>query len=337
MGGGALGRQMPRLDREVYVALSRELCTILAPYWQVVRPPRVFADKQSFGDIDVMVAGEKKTFDAAQDLGAETVHRNGNVTSFEFRGYQVDLISVNVDKLELACFFCDFGDFGGIFGSMCCRLGLKAGPKGLYYRGDATILLTDDLHAICDFMGLDIEIWRRGFSLPADSFDFLRTSPFFSRSLFGKLDGKARTRQRPLVQQFLEFLKLETAGASEGVTGVGAHALHHFGKEAVLQAVYADKVRREAIGARLNGRLVMQWTGLTGKQLGGFLSECRREIGDDELLGMKPEDVRARVRTLFGESADSQRAMLAQVMAVLRCTARTARFRRELRHHVYGC
>lgn len=117
MGGSALGRQAPRLPRDVYTKVVAELRAKLAPqFYLIVEVPRSFASKTSFGDVDLLVSSPQKAFDPRTDLGSTQSMQNGNIKHFDYRGYQVDMILIDENMMELARFFYGYGDTGMIMG-----------------------------------------------------------------------------------------------------------------------------------------------------------------------------------------------------------------------------
>ena len=95
MGGSALGRQAPRLSREVYTQVVTELKIKLVPkFYRIVEEPRSFASKTSFGDVDLLACPPQQAFDPVTEFGSTESTRNGNIKHFDYQGYQVDVIEI---------------------------------------------------------------------------------------------------------------------------------------------------------------------------------------------------------------------------------------------------
>ncbi len=155
MGGNALGATRPRLSRQTYNDVVAELKTLLVPrFYACVEQPRSFASKTSFGDVDLLATLPSSPLDPLKDVGSTASSVNGNILSFEFRGFQVDIIQVSEELVELARFFYGYGDTGMIFGMFTRNIGLKFGMQGLTLKCETyKIKLSHDLQAILQFLG----------------------------------------------------------------------------------------------------------------------------------------------------------------------------------------
>ncbi|KAL0047219.1 hypothetical protein WJX82_009869 [Trebouxia sp. C0006] len=101
MGGNALGATRPRLSRQDYNEVVTELKALLVPrFYAYVEQPRSFASKTSFGDVDLLATLPCTPLDPLKDVASTASSANGNILSFEFRGFQIDIIqgsSLNYD------------------------------------------------------------------------------------------------------------------------------------------------------------------------------------------------------------------------------------------------
>jgi hypothetical protein len=155
MGGNALGATRPRLSRQTYDDVVTELKTLLVPKnYGCVEQPRSFASKTSFGDVDLLATLPSSPLDPVNDVGSTASSVNGNILSFDFRGFQIDIIQVSEELMELARFFYGYGDTGMIFGMFTRNIGLKFGMQGLTLKCETyKIKLSHDLQAILQFLG----------------------------------------------------------------------------------------------------------------------------------------------------------------------------------------
>ena len=120
MGGSALSQPAPRLSREEYDRVVAELKPKLAPaFYLLVEEPRSFASKTSFGDVDLLATLCQKDCDAVKVFGSSESKRSGNIKHFDYQGYQVDIIEIDQDHMDLARFFYGYGDTGMITGMFC--------------------------------------------------------------------------------------------------------------------------------------------------------------------------------------------------------------------------
>ena len=158
MGGNALGATRPRLSRQDYNEVVTELKALLVPrFYAYVEQPRSFASKTSFGDVDLLATLPSTPLDPLKDVASTASSANGNILSFEFRGFQIDIIQVSEELMELAHFFYGYGDTGMVFGMFTRNIGLKFGMQGLTLKCETyKIKLSHDLKAILQFLG---ECW----------------------------------------------------------------------------------------------------------------------------------------------------------------------------------
>lgn len=155
MGGNALGATRPRLSRQDYNEVVTELKALLVPrFYAYVEQPRSFASKTSFGDVDLLATLPSTPLDPLKDVASTASSANGNILSFEFRGFQIDIIQVSEELMELAHFFYGYGDTGMIFGMFVRNVGLKFGMQGLTFKCETyKIKLSYDVNAILQFLG----------------------------------------------------------------------------------------------------------------------------------------------------------------------------------------
>ncbi len=155
MGGNALGATRPRLSRQDYNEVVTELKALLVPrFYAYVEQPRSFASKTSFGDVDLLATLPCTPLDPLKDVASTASSANGNILSFEFRGFQIDIIQVSEELMELAHFFYGYGDTGMIFGMFVRNVGLKFGMQGLTFKCETyKIKLSYDVNAILQFLG----------------------------------------------------------------------------------------------------------------------------------------------------------------------------------------
>lgn len=291
MGGRAFGKTMPRLSLPTYSSISQRLVALLKAFYSQVEIPRCLPTKTSFGDVDILVAGEIKPFEPLDVVHSEFVVRNGNVLSFDFEGHQVDLLQYG-ELTDLKRFFNDFGDLGMLLGIMVSRYGLKLNTKGLYIllSNDKKLLLTSNLHSIFELLGMSLETWRKGFADTNDIFAFLGSCCVCSNGL--RVNNKHM--QRPGVASFLQFLTALNK-EPEGKQPFRARAIHYFNKEPDIEAMEEEIKRKAAIKTKFNGRLVMDWTGVTGRDVGVLMSIVLKEVPRDTMLDMTVEDIRSKV------------------------------------------
>jgi hypothetical protein len=317
MGGNALGFQAKRLTSEQFARMSSTIIEQLrGTYYGCVELPHPRPDKESHGDVDILVAEpvQQQSFDPQRVFGSSKVVHNGGVISFEYEGHQIDLIQVgSAQKMPLAIVFYSYSDFGMILGMIARTVSLKFGYQGLsLIVHDRQIMLSADVDRIFTFAGLSLERWQRGFQNDKDVFDFIVSSRLFRPSMFKRTDdrwnhGERKSLdKRPMFVAFVEYVQTFAEHNEQDrldVQKVTNEAIEFFGQRSQVDAVVRQIERGREIKARFNGNLVMEITGFKAKELGQFMAECRVHLSDDQLLNITEDEVRVAVTELWSNKA----------------------------------
>lgn len=273
--------------------------------------------KEDFGDMDVIVKGRSKR-SLIEDMLKEKGYpfqKNGDVTSFLYIDFQIDLIFTNEEHYNYSCNYFDWNDLGNLVGRMSKQLGFKHGHDGLYYvlRNDDRIikefLLSTDYLDIINILGLDKFKFKRGFVKYEDLFDFVISSPYFNSDSF-KLENlnninRVRDRKRKTYNMFLKYI------AKKGIEGKGTRKLTYEEKEAFvldkfpgirteLFALKAKIALDLKIKERINGRIIMSiFPGIEGKTVGSYIDtikEKRPELYSEAILTMSEEEIHSAIK-----------------------------------------
>lgn len=285
-----------------------------------------YMNKDTHGDIDILVVSEAKGYDwnlfIRETFRPHALLNNGGVTSFDFRGIQVDLIAVPEEHYEFALSYFSYNDLGNLMGRIAHKMGFKYGHDGL------TLVMRDNTHVYAEisvtrspeaamtFLGYDYARFTQGFDDLQDLFEYASSTPYFSRAIF-QLDNRnnisrVRDRKRKTYMEFLKWVEHRddldkhqwTAYTGDVQTqerkDEKAHWLTQafnsfpglFDHVAIAVATY-DK--RKAIKVKWNGHVVSAATGLVeGKELGQFMAFYRDGFAEDQELrlvldGKQPE------------------------------------------------
>lgn len=310
MGGNALKSiQTHRLDAGQYHALVPKVLEIMRGVVGDRRPLCVleaYRAKPDFGDMDVLVGSDGLRADYKDLLEkafkSREVYRNGNVTSLDFDGFQIDLIAIPDEKFDYAKAYFSWNDLGNLVGRIAHKMGLKHGFDGLYYplRASSTHLIAEvaitlDVNKALAFMGYDPVRFAQGFDTLEDIFRFTASTPYFNPAiyLFENVNAHSRVRdsKRKTYTTFLKWLadpqgfqafKNERTDIDGGYifpqdksvwTAPLRAQFPGFGA-ALDQALLAHS-RNNAAKAIFNGERVAQLTGLSGKALGNLMGDLR--------------------------------------------------------------
>jgi hypothetical protein len=307
MGGNIFKDETRRYSREEYLVAER---TVLAkirwlfgvtpytiPYYHV---------KESFGDMDLILPVDKITSDWKNqlielfDLSKNQYSSNGNVFSFVYNQFQIDIITAKDDNAaKMAVAYFSYNDLGNLIGRIFHKLGLKYGHKGLslVVRPDDNqhvlqeILLTRDMKAIFPIIGLSYDEFQNGFENLEDVFKFVAKSTFFDPEifLFHNRNHKAviRDRKRATYNSFLNWIKETNPSANysfENKDERGGYNIREpFYSEIVVPVfpwvkdIVNDLITRYELvkkaKERIDGLIIREITGLEGKDLGEFIQK----------------------------------------------------------------
>ncbi|MFA5633323.1 MAG: hypothetical protein WC997_17620 [Porticoccaceae bacterium] len=287
--------------------------------------------KPDFGDMDILVDRITLPPDWPQEVEAafasKEVVANGPVRSFEFEGFQVDLITVKTMEFEFALGYFGWNDLGNLIGRIAHKYGFKFGHNGLFYPlrdGDylvAEVRVTDEFAQAINFLGLDPDRWANGFDTLEEVFAFVASSALFDPAQFPleHRSHRARVRdaKRPTYTAFLRWVKernLSARNAAITAEEMLEAALQRFPAfREGLDEARAAQASRQVVKNRFNGRLVSEWTGLTGKGLGAFIADLKNVAGGPDalqsrVLESEPEEVRVWVQEQLARATASTAA-----------------------------
>lgn len=323
MGGNALKNTFTRRYkaaefRELASNMLRKLREVFAEDTHNISVIRSYADKESFGDMDILIAPVVgHAYVMSPSAYAETIHtlfgpkdllRNGNVLSFDVHQLQIDLIVCKADEYESSCNYFAYNDLGNLLGRLAHSVGVKLGHDGLSYvwrdgtHVFATEVLTRDWSVILDVLGLDFERYTRGFKTKREIFDFVVTSNLFTPEIYllNNRNNASRTRDRKR-ETYTEFLLYcEQQFPNYAVpTWLSKNKADHLpalfelipGFAETYARVQSDYEKRQRASKLFNGSLVSAWTGLQKKELGMFMRYLREQGFDQQyVLSLADED-----------------------------------------------
>lgn len=304
MGGHAL-KSVVRLEASAYRSLAATVESRLKRIFPLVSVIPAYSNKESFGDLDVLVSiqGQEKNWVASvrKEFEPEQLVKNSDVVSFSFpfptgtgsSDFQVDLISTQSDLFQAALFYFSYNDLGNLLGRLFHKMGLKFGHTGLHYvvrdpraQHKQEILITRDPATILARLGLSYELYQSGFESLEQIFQFVASSPFFNPDIYllSNLNhvSRIRDRKRETYNRFLNWCESYS------------HSLNHYefqDKEFYLNQLLLDqefsRQYNEILSAnktlnlaslKFNGRLVSSLTGLTLIDLGQFLRYVKQQF-----------------------------------------------------------
>ncbi|MGZ8887937.1 MAG: hypothetical protein ACXW1D_00095 [Halobacteriota archaeon] len=333
MGGNALKNcTTRRYDAEEYFELANEvgyrLSTLFAdtPMMDI----KAYRNKQSFGDLDLVVVSDSLpdnwVFEVVNNFSPREFVKNGNVLSFEFKEFQVDLIATPFSEYETSLNYFAYNDLGNLLGRLAHSMGLKLGHDGLSYIWNCDTyqfkkeIISTDWKEICGVLGVDYDRYMQGFDELEDIFEFVMASPFFHSDIYllENRNNYARTRdkKRKTYTEFLKYIdgnlhtleqcknkfKRDTADKDEWLPYLFSMI---DGFEETYGRVYAEWEFATEFKRRYNGDIVRELTGLQNKELGMFMKWMRENVGEvriqNTVVKLNPELVPRWIMYWFGQ------------------------------------
>lgn len=294
MGGNALkefGIETRRADKYEYFKLTEEVTKVLDANNIANRITRSVRNKSSYGDADILVEHnpycEGKpdwVWNIKRYFGEDTpVFSNGGVYSFPYKNFQVDFITIEWGNVSICDSYFAFSS-GMLMGRILAMFGIKYGHNGLWYKikynGNTIkeIKLTSDPKIVFEIGGFDYAKFQEGFESEEEFFLWIMSSKYFTKSLFQfeNLDHKNRTRnrKRPDYNRFLQFIDSHLGNEIIVLDESPRNKLLSYFPtivDAENEAI-AEAKKAEELAQKFNGNIVMEITGLTGKDLGDYIS-----------------------------------------------------------------
>lgn len=305
MGGNALKNlKQPtrRCSREEFDSISNKLIGVLSTSFKNVGIPRFYNNKQSFGDIDIIISNDNFEGDLRgyimENFQPEEIFHNGACWSFDYDGIQIDLITTNEKDYASTLHYMSDNDLGNYIGKIAHGFGFKYGQEGLvydhYFKGSniGRVLVSKDYPKIYEFLGLSYDRWKEGFDELEDIFKFIVDSKYFNYEYLQLENNNRINRERDVKRKsymsFLEYIDKNVRDDDHR---------YHYNKDKTFYVSSANEFFPEAnleleirrmeyehcknlyIKAKFNGGDVMRKYGLDGKVLGDAMTGFKKAIG----------------------------------------------------------
>jgi hypothetical protein len=319
MGGKLFN--LPRMPRAEYLLLEHEMRLYLDKKLSgEYLIPRAYGNKPDFGDMDIIIPSFPEWGSVRQEIIDElgiAQHRSaGHVYSTVYKGLQTDFFTTPKKYLEGTYTFMSFNDLGNFIGRMCRRFNLKYGEEGLsyVYRRSSNenykrdLELTRDFRKICTFLGLDYDVWVKGFDSLEHLYTWTIQSPYFSVTPYlDDIKGilKGRTQERTTVTKFVSWLgennisqRPEFAERSYYLPMI----LEYFPEanlQEQLQQEHLEEQRDVELSRKFSGKLVMKLLPhLEGKELGSFIMNFKASFEDFETFVLSSSELEIEKKVL---------------------------------------
>ena len=304
MGGHALKNTITkRIDLENYQRIKSHISNELKSEGYVICEITETPGKDSFGDLDLLYWTDNSKLDIKQTIGKlfkpNEIVSNGEVYSFDFEQFQIDLIKCSsVQQMAFAKFYFSYGDVGGIIGRICSAYGLKFGHDGLHAvlydntvypsrefddkKTHREITLCESPNKVCEFLGLDWSEYSNGFANVNEIFEWIIKSKYFYVELFTVFnhDNIKRLKIRPMYIKFIEHIGINKNKIYRGrqfSENIQPEAIEFFGKWDLVQQVKTQLEIKKVVQAKFSGNFLVA-KGYDGKSIGKIMCEMKKQI-----------------------------------------------------------
>jgi hypothetical protein len=222
MGGRALKTaHTRRYEKKEFLALKDEVVEILNKEFRWKTVPLYYREKETFGDLDVIIAWDKiKDGQALRKYIEDTFKpteiyhtSNSNSWSFDYKECQVDFIMCKEEDFWCHYHYFSYNDLGNFIGALARNVGLKYGQEGLvydhYFKGSKVgrISVSKNYWDIFEFLGLSYKRFMMGFDNMEDVFEFVKTSKYFNSERYQLKNLNKINRERNLKRaNYLAFI-----------------------------------------------------------------------------------------------------------------------------------
>ncbi len=334
MGGTALkhlGFESRRISKTEYFELVSEIKEICKKHFPIFKDVLHYTNKPDHGDIDFVCMhnsslGESHTI--KEIFKPNYYNQNSCVHSFDYKEAQIDLvITKNVESFNYYYLFSCFSPIGNVLGRLIKQKGLKWGIDGLTYPiklSDSEQLgniRVDIQEAYCTFekllkfVGLQhnfgdcFERFKDSFHTQEDIFEWLSGANLFNKDIFAFENlnhvNRKRDRLRNDYHGWLEYIKdkpnkfIGNEDKTIYIEEINKHFCINIHREA--EALISRYVYKKYLNEKFNGKMVSEWTGLQGQELGKVIKSYKDSIEDfnDFIQLKKPEYIKKHFEQFY--------------------------------------
>ena len=232
------GEESLKMDRETYFNNRQKISDFFLDWIREVENdndifytegyfmfPNEFINKESFGDIDVIVCKNSENLyidsESLQErikkyFGEDSIIKtNGPIVHFLYQNkYQVDFILTDFYDMPIKHFYLSYS-IGMLLGIIARHMGVAFGMEGLKIRNSDILIKSDSLYGFSDykvfeFFQLD-ENQYKNIKTEEDAFKFVWSCPFATHEVFKSSLANCKHRKREadskVFKRFFEWLE----------------------------------------------------------------------------------------------------------------------------------
>lgn len=312
MGGKALGYESRRVLKDEFLEIEQYAVQKLLSKFDRVLPTVYYRSKESFGDLDLIVPKPVpldiiewlyENFNATKVVYNGDSLENSVSISFDEDEFQIDLIFVHPDNLDIAHFYYSYNDLNNYVGRVAAQYNMKFGFNGLYYEtADEDFLISKDREKIYTFLGFNYQRYVKGFDTLEDTFEYVVMSKQFNSSIYQWENlnniNRSRNQKRPNYQKFLDYLKDNdiAGGYVYPNKNLAVTIINDYFPESKLQwklnEQHNNKIRHEKVKEILNSEIVKQTLNCDWNKVRSVIDQIYAIPNVEKtLVGMKQQEM----------------------------------------------
>ena len=201
MGGNLFKTE--RMTRREYEEACLLISKVLGPMNYAFT--KSFLDKESFGDIDVLVSCTNFAKELFYKHGL-VLEIDGTSVLIQHKGKEIQVDLIETNNMPYALNYYSYGMFSPIIGKIFKTQDFKLNPNGLYYMYNGNeVFVTNNWHKILGVIG----IYKSEFAREEEAFAAISKSLFFDKKLFTDIPESklAKAMKHPMYCRFLEYIK----------------------------------------------------------------------------------------------------------------------------------
>ena len=291
MGGKSLkNTNCVRINLKLYNKIKSIILSKLLHYNNFI-PVIEMPGKETFGDLDLIYKCKENQdirFIVNEIFSPYEVFSNGTVFSFSYKinetdYFQIDLIKVS--NIEMAQFYYGYGDIGHIIGRIMKKNNLTFGIEGLWINYENNkIMLSCVPQEICNFIGLDYNKWKDGFSTEIDIFNWIIQCKYFNKDYFNPDNFNSVYKKnydtRPNFKLFIDYIfSINIEHNNEIKLNIIDYITifnKHNEKEIIDKKLYINKLHQE----KFSGKVFLLYTDC--KNIGKYKDEFKTYICENQ-------------------------------------------------------
>lgn len=308
------GEQAERLSKQEYFEVVREIELQIEGRFVDCMSIIPLDDKESFGDIDLIVIWDRLQDESGEDYFRE-IFGNKLISCTHLKNDKMDSVLLRLDsgkvvqvdfartrdeiEFQAKIIHASKGQSSSVIGTLATSCGYKFAQDGFYKRhfdkqGQyRDILVTQDLLLAMEMLGIDPNKWIEMEKVD-DIVDLVSSSCFFDNKFFNKETMKNKRRAAIAKRSVQDYLYTQL-GKCDSVVNSVDHETYFREKFEEYQKLVDEQIavletKKSSLG--INGEMVMEVFQLPpSKMIGNILKYIKENFPDAEIISDKLENV----------------------------------------------